>query len=265
MMKKRFLLNFISLALTTSLLVLLVFGWYISNKEVSASGIVARTKDSDFVLRLEIGSYDENDEDKWTWTPTTSLSITNMQPDNVFFFRFRIEATTTGRINVKMSGVSSTIDNTITLASDNKSVLIGGAKYFELDNTNKVVITGTNNLTLGTLYQYNNSKFSLVDFLVEDTFKFYDYGLGTEDFYKTEGVYYTDSISEAPNEGTSLDQISSYYQISQTGVSYGYFALEFNDLLSLRTYLHLDNELKEDSNLFQAQVLAIKNISVEAV
>ena len=106
MMKKRFLLNFISLALTTSLLVLLVFGWYISNKEVSASGIVARTKDSDFVLRLEIGSYDENDEDKWTWTPTTSLSITNMQPDNVFFFRFRIEATTTGRINVKMSGVS---------------------------------------------------------------------------------------------------------------------------------------------------------------
>ena len=241
-----------------------MFSWYVSNKEVSASGIVARTKDSDFVLRLERGIYDSV-EDEWDWQPTTSLSITNMQPDDAFFFRFRIEANITGRINVKLSSITSTLDNTVTLGTDNTSVLVGGAKYYDLDNTNKVVIKGANNSTLGTLYEYINSKFELKDFLVQDTFYYYDYGLGTEDFYRTGTTYYTDDVSECPNDEMVLDNITASYTLATTGVAYGYFALEFNDELSIKDYIHLDGLLKSDSNLYQSQVLAIKQISVEAV
>ena len=241
-----------------------MFSWYVSNKEVSASGIVARTKDSDFVLRLERGIYDSV-EDEWDWQPTTSLSITNMQPDDAFFFRFRIEANITGRINVKLSSITSTLDNTVTLGTDNTSVLVGGAKYYDLDNTNKVVIKGANNSTLGTLYEYINSKFELKDFLVQDTFYYYDYGLGTEDFYRTGTTYYTDDVSECPNDEMVLDNITASYTLATTGVAYGYFALEFNDELSIKDYIPLDGLLKSDSNLYQSQVLAIKQISVEAV
>ena len=263
-MKRNLIINIITLAVTSMIFVILLFGWYISNTIVTASGIVASTKDSDFVLRLERGTYNSTTED-WTWTPTTSLSITNMQPDDAFFFRFIIEANVTGRINVKLSQVTSALDETITLGSDNKSVLVGGAKYYELDNSNKVIIKGDNDATLGTLYEYSNSKFNLKDFLVQDTFNFYDYGLGTEDFYRTGTTYYTDDVSECPNTATPLDDITAYYSIASTGVTYGYFALEFNDELSIEEYVHLDGMLKSDSNLYQSQVLAIKTISVEAV
>ena len=263
-MKKNIIINFISLAITACLLIIVMFSWYISNTIVSASGIVARTKDSDFVLRLERGTSDDS-TDSWTWTPTTSLSITNMQPNDAFFFRFRIEANITGRINVKLSQITSILDDTITLGSDNKSVLVGGAKYFELDNTNKVVIKGENNSTLGTLYEYTNSKFELKDFLVQDTFYYYDYGLGTEEFYRTGTTYYTDDVRECPQNPALLDNISAQYTINQTGTTYGYFALEFNDALSLEEYIHLDGTLKEDSNLYQSQIFSIKTISVEAL
>ena len=194
-MKRNLIINLITLAITSMIFVMLLFAWYVSNTIVTASGIVASTKDSDFVLRLERGIYNSTTED-WTWTPTTALSISNMQPDDAFFFRFKIEATVTGRINVKLSSITSSLDETVTLGADNKSVLVSGAKYYELDNLNRVIIKGDNNSTLGTLYEYSNSKFNLKDFLVQDTFKFYDYGLGTADFYKTGTTYYTDDVSE---------------------------------------------------------------------
>ena len=252
---KNLIINVVLLGVTMTLLVISMMAWYVSNTIVTASGISASTDDGLFTLQLERGEYNKTNS-TWTWTPTTSLSISNMQPDDAFYFRFRIESRDAGRLNVRLSNITSTIqDDLLSLADDNKSVLIGGAKYFELDSNNKVIINNK------LLYSYANNEFSLGEYLVQDTFKYFDYGLGTATFG------YDDQVIHCPNYSiaTVLSDITANYTVTEAGTYYGYFALEFNDELSLVTYTHLDGVSKADSNLYQAQALAIKQISVETV
>ena len=260
-MKKNMFINLIMLSVTSFLLVLVLMAWYVSNQQVSASGITGKTEDGSFTLELERGTYNSANTEKWTWDKTKALSISNMQPNDVFFFRFKITAKNGGSLKVKLSGIESAITSSVTVSGT--SVLIGGVKYFDLANNKVTVKNG--DTTLGTLYNYSNSELSLADFKVEDTFKFYDYGIGTVNFYKPDSaIYYTDSISEAPNSGVVLSNITTTYSNLSEGVSYGYFALEFNDALSLKTYTHLDGTVKTDNNLYQAQTLSISSISVES-
>lgn len=261
-MKKNILINLITLSITSLLLVLVVMAWYVSNTVVTASGITGRTADGNFELLLQRGEYNDN---SWTWTNTKSLSISNMQPGDVFFFRFKITARTSGSLKVNLSGISSQIpDDVLTLGDDNKSVYVSGTKYYEL--TSNAVVIKNGETTLGTLYNYSNGTFTLDDFLVHETFNYLDYGLGTEDFYKdaANSTYYTTNISECPNPAQDLTNISANYTITNAGDHYGYFALEFNDAKSLKTYTHIDGVSKTDSNLYQAQTLSISTISVES-
>ena len=260
-MKKNILINLITLSITSLLLVLVVMAWYVSNTVVTASGITGRTADGNFELLLQRGEYNDN---SWTWTNTKSLSISNMQPNDVFFFRFMITARTSGSLKVNLSGISSQIpDDVLTLGDDNKSVYVSGTKYYEL--TSNAVVIKNGETTLGTLYNYSNGTFTLDDFLVHETFNYLDYGLGTANFYKTgTTTYYTTNISECPKPAQDLTNISANYTISTAGDHYGYFALEFNDAKSLKTYTHIDGVSKTDSNLYQAQTLSISTISVES-
>ena len=261
-MKRNFIINLITFLVTSFLLVLIVMAWYVSNQEVRASGITARTADENFTLELERGTYNNG---TWTWTPTKSLSITNMQPDDAFFFRFKITVQNSGTLRVKLSGITSqVVEDVVTLGTDDKSVLIAGTKYFELTGSSVVIKNGET--TLGTLYNYSNGEFTLDDFLVQDSFDFYDYGIGTENFYKTGTTYYTDDVAECPNPVQDLTDISTTYtNLPASSIQYGYFALEFDEVKSLKTYTHIDGLSKTDSNLFQAQSLAIQSISVETV
>ena len=52
---------------------------------------------------------------------------------------------------------------------------------------------------------------------------------------------------------------------NEFGVAYGYFALEFNDLLSTKTYIHLDGQVYSDSNLYQCQALSIGAIALRDI
>ena len=260
-MKKNIFINLITLTVTSLLLVLVLMAWYVSNTVVTASGITAKTADGTFELLLQRGEYANN---SWTWTDTKSLSISNMQPNDVFFFRFKITAKSAGSLKVKLSGISSQIpDDVLSLGSDNKSVYVSGTKYYEL--TSNAVVIKNGETTLGTLYNYSNGTFTLDDFLVHETFNYLDYGLGTENFYKPNTTtYYTTDITECPNAAEDLTDISANYTIDGAGNHYGYFALEFNDEKSLKTYTHIDGVTKTDSNLYQAQTLSISTISVES-
>lgn len=267
-MNKKLILNVITLATTTLLLVLVMFSWYVTNKEVRATGIMAGTETDNFTLILERGEYDGS---SWTWTETKSLSISNMQPDDAFFFRFRIYSNNGGSLKVSLSKIESNITSgKITLDSDNKSVLINGVKVYELAN-NAVTITeykkdSSNNDVVDsthTLYTYSNEEFSLSYYLIQNTFKYYDYGVQTGDNAAT--FTYDDKVSHSPNAGVVLTEIAKTYTGLLTGTSYAYFALEFNDELSTKSYMHIDNQVKSDSNLFQAQTLVIGRIGVEEV
>lgn len=250
---KNLIINIVLLTITAGLLIATMMAWYISNKEVSASGISASTDDGLFTLELERGTYAD---DTWSWTPTSSLSISNMQPNDTFFFRFKITARSEGSLRVKLSGISSNLqEDSVTLSNDNISVLVNGAKCYELDSNNRVMINSQ------ILYTYANSSFSLGYYLVQNTFKYYDYEIGTATFG------YDNLVSNCPNFSTAtvLTDITATYNIQAAGTYYGYFALEFNDTLSLVEYEHLDGVTKSDSNLYQAQTLAIKQISVESM
>ena len=270
-MKKNSIMNIISLFFTSLLLVMVLLAWYVSNTQVTASGITGKTEDGNFTLELERGIYHENETTKWTWVKTESLSITNMQPGDVFFFRFVITTNNSGSLKVRLAGIeSSIIDSLVEVSSDGKSVLLGEVKAYDI--VSNAVDIKNGNTNVGRLFNYNSTtnKLSLVDFLVQDTFKYYDYGVGTADFYKpnTEPQrYYTNKISDAPaGSGQVLSNITATYtNLAANSVAYGYFALEFNDELSLKTYTHLDGSVKTDSNLYQAQSLQIANISVETV
>ena len=124
-MNKKLILNLITLVTTSLLLVLVVFSWYVSNKVVRATNIMGESATDNFTLNLERGEYDGS---SWTWTPTKSLSISNMQPGDTFFFRFRIESHKGGSLKIKLTDIESKItEGKITLDGDN--VLLNGSEY----------------------------------------------------------------------------------------------------------------------------------------
>ena len=50
-----------------------------------------------------------------------------------------------------------------------------------------------------------------------------------------------------------------------SGDAYGYFALEFNDALSIKNYVHIDGTTSADSNLYQCQTLTIGAIGLRDI
>lgn len=316
-MKRNLILNIATLVTTSLLLVFIVLAWYVTNEQVSVTGISGSTADDAFSLTLERGEYDSRNK-TWRWEPTTSLSVTNMEPGDAFFFRFKITAQKAGTMKASLKSIESGIQEDIidreieTVGVDTHYyVTVNGAKKYEMNSGGTSVgIVGSSDTSLGTLYTYDDSyyevtvveetfvrdgtlytkdgneyvpvrsgtfsaetpyykhgRFSLEDFLVEDTFKFYDYGVGTANFYKPDTTtFYDDDVSNDGDITTNsnlIKNVTASYVIQQAGTAYGYFALEFNEELSEVAYKHIDGLVKIDSNLFESQTLSIRRISVE--
>ena len=255
------------------LLVMVVFSWYISNDSVKAEGIFGKTEDEDYTLKLQRGTYNSNNS-TWTWTDTTSLSISNIQPGDSFFFRIIITTSKNINLNMDFSGIESDIDSSI--AVENGYVTIGSTKRYNIVN-NKVQVT--EGASAKTLYNISGSTVSLADYKVEDTFRFYSYGICTTNpnsiVSGTSGVTVTYAGSpldnDVSNDGitpVALGNVATNYTVTAAGtdtIAFAYFALEFNDEASIVDYSYtFDNNTKEcsDSNLYQSQYLNIKRINV---
>lgn len=272
-MKKRTFINLITLLITTFLLIYVVRAWYVTNEKASANGIFATAASDAFTLELERGTYNAGQSTKWTWENTNNLSIANMQPGNAFFFRFKITASKTGTFKVTLNEIISSIQNdTLTRLQEGTKYYVGlnSTKIFEMDNaTKQTIYSDLSSTKLGVLYNYDEeeTKFSLEDFKVEDSFKYYDYGLGNETSFNTQDnkVNNDSTITENAKLLKDVDARYTISDVSTSNVWYGYFALEFNEALSLKTYKHLDGTVKTDSNLFQAQILSIKQFAVEEI
>ena len=323
-MKRNLILNIATLVTTSLLLVFLVMAWYISNEQVSVTGIHGGTADDAFQLTLERGTYDSYHQ-SWEWESTSSLAISEMVPGKSFFFRFKITAAKAGTMKASLKSIESNVQADIIDRISELEVIDGedvekyyvtvnGAKKYEMNSEGtEVDIVGSSDTSLGTLYTYDDGyfealvtestfvrngtlfvkdendptkynpvtsgsfsdsetyythgKFSLGDFLVEDTFKFYDYGSGTQNFYKPgTTTFYDDDVTndgDITTNSSLIKNVNALYNIPAAGVRYGYFALEFNEALSEETYKHLDGLLKKDSNLYESQILSIRRISVE--
>ena len=239
-----------------------------------AEGIFGTTEKEDYTLKLQRGTYDGF---SWTWTDTTSLSVSNILPGDSVFFRIAIM--TSKNINLKMhfSGFYSYVGDYIGVS--NKYVTFGGLKKYDIVN-NKVQVTEGGSAK--TLYNISGSTVSLADYKVEDVFRFYDYGIcDTNDDSIVSGtpgikVYY-DNVPLDNNvlgDGitpSTLDNASANYNVRLWGdqnVAFAYFALELNIAAVRINYSYmLDGETITcfDSNLYTAQYLDIKRINIEEV
>ena len=268
------ILNLISLATTSFLLIMVVFCWYLSNDTVKAEGIFGKTEDEDYTLKLQRGTYNSTNS-TWTWTDTTSLSISNIQPGDSFFFRIIITTSRNINLNMDFAGIESDVDNSISV--NNGYITIGSSKRYNIAN-NKVTVTEDG--ATKTLYNVSGSTVSLADYKVEDTFRFYNYGVCTTNptsiISGTSGVTVTYNDSPLDNDvtndnltGIALGAVQTNYSVTaaETGttIAFAYFALEFNDEASTVDYTYtFDGNTKtcSDSNLYQSQYLNIKRINV---
>ncbi len=274
-MKKNLIINIVTLCLTSLILVLVAMAWYVSNDTVKAEGIFGKTKDDDYTLKLQRGTYNSTNS-TWTWTDTTSLSLSNIQPGDSFFFRIIITTSRNINLNMDFTDIESSVDSSITVS--NGYVYIGSAKKYNVVSN---AVTVTEGGASKTLYNIgSNNVITLDDYKVEDTFKFYNYGVCTTSpdtiTSGVSGVTVTYNGSPMDNVVTNdnitpsdLGAVTTNYSVTASGsgdtIAFAYFALEFNDAASIVNYSYqLDNTTKtcSDSNLYQAQVLNIKKINV---
>ncbi len=123
-MNKKLILNLISLVTTTFLLVLVIFSWYVSNKEVSATGIMASTAGEDYSLKLQRGKFEyTNGSWKWTWTDTNNMTFSDIQPGDALFFRIVVTSSSTHTFSVNFSQIQSTLVENTLVAYNNKSLV----------------------------------------------------------------------------------------------------------------------------------------------
>lgn len=250
-MKKNVIINFFTLSITALLLVLVVMAWYITNEEVSVSGVQGSIEGNKFTLELQRGEYNSL-TNTWTWEDTSSLAITNMQPGDAFFFRYKITVKKAGGFTTELSNIESSIDPDVDLGiySDlvnHKSyVTFNGQQYAEMDsNTTKAEITVKNEANKKTLFDYDstkegNERFTLHDFKVEDTFKFYDYGVDGDTFLYDDNVKNdTDQYLKVNSEVDYLEHlISNTYFLKNDD---GTYRFANGDVRSINKYYTFEN------------------------
>ena len=277
MKKVNLILSVISLTVTSFLIVLIIFAWYAANTTANVSAGIGHTKGTDYDLTLQRGEYSGS---SWTWTDTNDLSIDNLQPGDCYYFRFKIEYDSRVTFETSFSEITSSLieNKVVAITSGNKTyVQINGTgqNWFEVSNNSVSIVeyVGDTPQTAKQLYSISAGVVSLntTNYNVADTFKLYDYGLGTEAFSNDNLLSLTD-LKESGGTITSTNLTSNptiRYDLSgltsTSGEAYGYFALEFNDELSTKRYLHLDNTISSDSNIYQCQAMTIGAIALREI
>ena len=253
-MKKnvKLLMSIITLTLTLITFMSSIYGWYVTNKEAEATGLKVTTYDPQ--LDYELQSYSEETK---TYSKYNTMSFSNIAPNDVFYFRFKITPreddldVSTLKFNMTFSDYESSLaESTLVYNSTKKIITYDSVKLYSVitDET-----SGENTVSFGgkTLYKINNNTVTLDKYKIQDTFKVYanqkpsDESLGT-------GVL-LNGIVNTYNGDTNYIEIDN-------GNYYFYFALEFNEELSLVT----DNNI-ESSNAYEFQKLEISEITIKRV
>lgn len=278
-MKKNSKINLISssisLSITALLLVMITMAWYATNKTAYVTAGIGSTKGIDYDLTLQRGTYQNN---SWTWEDTNDLSITHLQPGDVYYFRFKIDYDAQVLFETSFSEISSSLVE--------NGLIVAPTGYVQINGTNQDWLEVQNNMvqitevledveqTPKSLYSTQGGivTLSTTAYNVADTFKLYDYGLGTATFGNDNVIAAADTKEDGTGLVTSsvlTSNPSMRYDLSTlqqtSGEAYGYFALEFNDALSTKTYIHLDGQVYSDSNLYQCQALSIGAIALRDI
>lgn len=239
-MKKNLFLSICSLILTSFLLFFLVFGWYVSNKEVTANGIFGSTGGNDYSLTLERATLDKAGN-VTGWVTADNMAFNNVAPNNVFLFRMGLESKSQEDVilNVSFDDISSRLTENKLIAKDKKIFFADGEiPLYDIDENNQVMVDNK------LLYKVNpkDNTISLGDYQIHNTFMFYDLGTAEPATNKL----------APPLKGLELAKVNNYQIKANNQKEYFYFALEFNEEKSL---VMQDGVLSSNCYLYQNLVI----------
>ena len=251
MKNKNLISSILSLFFTFFLLITCILAWYTNNKNVSANGIIGSSAGDNYSLKLQRGYYDK-ENNSFEWEYTESLTFSNISPGNKFFFRIEIDA----EVGTDYS-FTATIDDISSSLIEDKLVINEGyvcskegeasySKLYKIED-NKVTFKDEED-NIRTLYNCVNNEVNLDEFLIHNTFKFYN--IGTIEPQDTN----LESYANNPLVETSFD----ITVIDADDKVYYYFALEFNEEDSIETMDGL-----ECSNCYMYQKLSIGYIEIK--
>lgn len=218
-MKKNMIINFLTLSVTALLLVFLIMAWYVENKLVSANNIFGESAGDAYTLQLQRGRFvydadDASDEEtrgwSWDWQDAKSLQFSDIQPDDVFFFRIIIESDEAVDFDVSFNQI--------------KSQLIPDS-VFAYTNANLVAYTKSTDTTAQTGVNYYTASF------IKDT------SLSNDDYLKPYAYYEYDSTNDEYELTSDLkcDSTKDYYKAKFFLVEIPDFSKNENDEL-INTY-----------------------------
>ena len=263
-MKKNLMLSGFTLLCTLFLLICIITAWYVTNKEASATGITGSTDGDSYSLKLQRGLYDDED-DEWTWIDTNHLAFSNVSPGNTFYFRIALELDNNNDLNLRASFdniVSSLMPGKLTVSNNYVSTVEGNVPLYKINEDDECIV---NNKVLYQIIDGQDSEGNLIqeiylsEYKIEDTFLFYN--LGTIEPETNDITVLDDLISE--DDIKVLSEVSNFNLTrSEEGITYFYFALEFNEEL---TMVDIYGDGMESSNCYLYQKLSIGYISISKI
>lgn len=235
--------SIISLVVTCGLLIVCLFAWYTNNKNVSASGIVGSTADSDYSFSLEMYQ-----TDKYMEFNVDKIELSDLNPGDVFYFRIKVTKKSKDpkadlNFNIKFSNVESKLIDNLVVNGDYVSYNASNEKKVNLYEIKENKVTIENNV----LYSIDNSSISLGDYKIENVFRVYP-------------DVKSDSFTTDKNKPGLTSTEINVKTVEDSESYYCYFALEFNSEASLATIDGI-----ESSNAYMFQELIIKSIDIREV
>ncbi len=255
------IISSVSLLVTTTLLILSMYAWYIVNETAQAVGIIATTDSvrGSFDFYYWNDTSTTNDQgvttESGSWIKSNNdLRIKDAWPDDVFYFKIvgtNLDENQT--LKITFSGISTNLNTDYVTGAkngNNYEVLYSGVTQYTSTTTSVVVDYDGTDKTLYNLTQNedDNTKYdvSLDEILIQDAFKVY-----TAPTFKTVG---TTTDFPASKGTTKVNIDGTIYNETITASDNGkktiYFALSFDSLGDT-----LDN-------FYQFQGLVIKNVQI---
>ena len=247
--KINMIISLVSLSVTLCLLIVTMFAWYTSNKNVSANGIMGSSEGDNYSLKLQRGYYNANNG--WNWIDTETISFSNISPGNVFFFRIVMDSSDENSFTAVFKDIDSEFQENKLIIENGYVCLKNSSKNIPLYKiTDDKVKIGENNNN--TLYSIDGNNIYLADYKIHNTFYFYS--IGTTEPTDNSIVAYD---KEQTKKLLSASDLSFNFTLNNTSNCY-YFALEFNEDKSLET---INGVLCSNAYLYQKLIIGYISVT----
>ncbi len=237
---KKLIPQFMSLILIIFLLSSFLYAWF-SESKTANSNLIEITSESFKINSASLEIYNESTND---FIAFNAESLNNILPGAKCYLRLKINVNDDLKINVSFKDISSNLTRKITSSED--KVLVDDYPMEDYSISSKT-INGSNYSCVMVddkiLYiMKDEENMDLYDYKIEDIFLAYELGSNLVDF----------TIPNSLDDGVKIKEFNGSASLNK-GDNYYYFALEYNEDLSL---------VLGNSNCYQYQGLKIGKIAL---